>query len=131
VNRAPLPLVSRVLLGLLAAIAGVALVGAVVLAVGDLSSHEDEWDGLGVALALMAGVPALVVGTGALVALRLARRRPDAARGVALALGGLLAAAPVVLLGSSGALVSMVALLPGGLLAVSVLLPSRQPGDAR
>lgn len=83
----------RVLHGFLAAALalGVIALGYGLLLVGwDLSSHEDEWDGIGVVFGLIIGVPGLLVTVLAATALRNARRRPATTRSIGVALGVLI-----------------------------------------
>ncbi len=82
--------VRRALLLLVIALAVPALFIAGVVAVGDLSSHGDEFDGLGAMVALMVAVPTFVVAAGCALSLVLMSIRPAVEPVVTLLLGGVL-----------------------------------------
>jgi hypothetical protein len=104
-------------------IAAAVLLVAVPVVISDLASHEDDWDGFGVLLGLMAAVPAVVVAALAGVALRFAGLR----RPLAVGLGVLLAVPGMWVPDAPLLLVPVV--IGVGLVGVALLVP--RPADAR
>ena len=110
---------------------GFAVVAAVVAVgfggwaiVADLQETGDTWHGLGVLIGAMLAGAGIVAGAAALVAIRVARSRPTAARvlGVLLALAGLGVAYPIIVDRGAG---WWTALLPAALLLLAVLPDDR------
>ncbi|HEX4978259.1 MAG TPA: hypothetical protein VFV40_10385 [Nocardioides sp.] len=115
----------RFLLGLAAAGGTVAVGFGGWAIVADLRERGDTWDGLGVLIgALLAGAGLAAV-VAAVVAIRVARSRPTAARvlGVLLALAGLGVAYPIVV---DTEMDWWLAMLPGALMLLA-LLPDDRP----
>ena len=115
----------RFLLGL-AVVAAVAAVGFGGWAVAaDLRVRSDTWDGLGVVIGVLFAGAGLVAGAAAIVAIKVARSRPTAARvlGVLLALAGLGVAYPIIV---DTDMDWWLALVPGALLLLA-LLPDDRP----
>ena len=115
----------RFLLGL-AVVAAVVAVGFGGWAIAaDLRERGDTWDGLGVLIGALFAGAGLVAGSAAVVAIRLARSRPTAARvlGVLLALAGLGVAYPIIV---DTDMDWWLAMLPGALLLLA-LLPDDRP----
>ena len=115
----------RFLLGL-AVVAAVVAVGFGGWAIAaDLRERGDTWDGLGVLIGVLFAGAGLVAGSAAVVAIRLARSRPTAARvlGVLLALAGLGVAYPIIV---DTDMDWWLAMLPGALLLLA-LLPDDRP----
>ena len=115
----------RFLLGLavVAGIVAVAFGGWAIAA--DLRERGDTWDGLGVLIGALFAGGGLAAGVAAVVAIRVARSRPTAARflGVLLALAGLGVAYPIVV---DTDMDWWLAMLPGALLLLA-LLPDDRP----
>ena len=115
----------RFLLGL-AVVAAVAAVGFGGWAVAaDLRVRSDTWDGLGVVIGVLFAGAGLVAGAAAIVAIKVARSRPTAARvlGVLLALAGLGVAYPIIV---DTDMDWWLAMAPGALLLLA-LLPDDRP----
>ena len=115
----------RFLLGL-AVVAGLVAVGFGGWAIAaDLRERGDTWDGLGVLIGALFAGGGLAAGVAAVVAIRVARSRPTAARviGVLLALAGLGVAYPIVV---DTEMDWWLAMLPGALLLLA-LLPDDRP----
>ena len=115
----------RFLLGIAVA-AGVVAVGLGGWAIAaDLRERSDTWDGLGVLIGALFAGGGLAAAVAAVVATRLARSRPTAARvlGVLLALAGLGVAYPVIV---DTEIDWWLAMLPGALLLLA-LLPDDRP----
>ena len=115
----------RFLLGIAVA-AGVVAVGLGGWAIAaDLRERSDTWDGLGVLIGALFAGGGLAAAVAAVVAIRLARSRPTAARvlGVLLALAGLGVAYPVIV---DTEMDWWLAMLPGALLLLA-LLPDDRP----
>lgn len=115
----------RFLLGIAVA-AGVVAVGLGGWAIAaDLRERSDTWDGLGVLIGALFAGGGLAAAVAAVVAIRLARSRPTAARvlGVLLALAGLGVAYPVIV---DTEIDWWLAMLPGALLLLA-LLPDDRP----
>jgi len=101
----------------------VVVVGCLAMAISDKSSHQDEFDGLGTAIAAIVGVPALVGLALQAFALRLDARRPVVAR----VLTGVVAGAVVALgvaMTAFGAAWGLLLLLVGVLHVVTAVLPA-------
>jgi len=101
----------------------VVVVGCLAMAISDESSHQDEFDGLGTAIAAIVGVPALVGLALQAFALRLDARRPVVAR----VLTGVVAGAVVALgvaMTAFGAAWGLLLLLVGVLHVVTAVLPA-------
>ena len=115
----------RFLLGLAVVAAVVAIGFGGWAVVADLRERSDTWDGLGVLIGAMFAGAGLAAGIAAVVAIRVARSRPTAARvlGVLLALAGLGVAYPVIV---DTEMDWWLALLPLTLLALA-LLPDDRP----
>lgn len=114
----------RFLLGLamVAALVAVGFGGWAVAA--DLRETSDTWHGLGVLIGALFIGAGLAAGVAAVVAIRVARSRPTAARvlGVLLALAGLGVAYPVIVESEIG---WWPAMLPGALLLLALLPDDR------
>ena len=117
---------------MLLAAAVLVTLGAVVLAVADLSSRGEEWDGFGAFIALLLGVPALCVAVTAGLALRWSRTSPPAAGLLAVVLGGFVALAPLVGLGWADVpLLRPGTFAFGAALVLAVVVPAARASDAR
>ena len=115
----------RFLLGL-AVVAAVVAVGFGGWAIAaDLRERGETWDGLGVLIGALFAGAGVVAGAAAVVAIRVARSRPTAARvlGVLLALAGLGVAYPVIV---DTDMDWWLAMLPGAVLLLA-LLPDDRP----
>ena len=114
----------RFLLGL-AVVAAVVAVGFGGWAIAaDLQETGDTWHGLGILIGALVAGAGVVAGAAALVAIRVARSRPTAARvlGVLLALAGLGVAYPLI---KDSGVAGWVMLLPSALLLLAVLPDDR------
>lgn len=114
----------RFLLGISAA-AGVVAVGFGGWAIAaDLREQGDTWDGLGVLIGALFAGGGLAAAVVAVLAMRVARSRPTAARvlGAVLALAGLGVAYPIIV---DTEMDWWLALLPGALLLLALLPDDR------
>jgi hypothetical protein len=118
----------QLLRALLVATMGVAALAggfALLLAGTDLSERGESWDGFGLFLGALLGVPALVVGGLALAAFRSVRRDLTRARWLGAVTGGLLALPAVTLPGHPLGYVTLLL----GLSLVGAALLARSEAD--
>jgi hypothetical protein len=115
---------SLVVLGLV-----VVVVGCLAMGISDASSHEDEFDGLGVFIAALVGVPALVGLALEALALWLDSRRPFAARVITAFVAVAVGALGVAMTVSVGAW-ALLLVVVGVVHLLTAVVPAEQRDDA-
>lgn len=132
--RSDLPLALRLLRVVLAGVGGACLLAcvlAMVVVIGDRSSHQDTWDGLAAGLAMLTIAAAAPVGLAGVMLILLVGSSPALGAKVALVTGGGLVLLPFLLrpaLGSSSAWFTLVG-LPVAVLAAIGLSGLDEPTD--